>query len=171
MSELVAVYGLATILLGGLGLLAVSAPRRLAARLVAVAVIAALLPTAYAALLSLMSLPKAAGFEWWHRTAREAVVLASELREDQGIYLWLRLPQVAEPRAYALPWDRRLAAQLQAAARQAEGSGESLRMRRPFQTSRDDRTPRFYAPPPSAPPLKRVLAAPALQTPRAAARP
>lgn len=170
MSELIATYGTSAMLLGGLGLLAISGPRPLALRLAALGAIAALLPMTYAALASLMSLPKPAGLEWWHAQARQAVVVASEFREDEAIFLWLRLPDAAEPRAYRLPWNRALAEQLQTASRKAEAGGGVVRMRKPFETSLDEQKPKFYAPPPPAAPPKARASAPALQYSRTAAQ-
>lgn len=170
MSELVAVYGVLAVLLGGLALLAVSAPRQIGPKLAGLALTGAALVTSYGGLTSLMSLPKPASFEWWRAPAEQAVVLASELREQQGIYLWLQLPGVAEPRAYRLPWDRELAEQLQAARRTADGNGGQVRMRGPFESSLDDRAPKFYAPPPAAPPDKHQRTTAALQVSQGAAR-
>jgi hypothetical protein len=85
--------------------------------------------------------------------AAEAEVLASRLVEDQGIYLWLQLVDVAEPRAYVLPWDRTSAEQLQQALREAEQKGSGVQMRLPFEPSLEDLEPKFYAlPQPALPP-------------------
>jgi hypothetical protein len=67
---------------------------------------------------------------------------------------------VKEPRAYQLPWDRRTAEQLQAAARAAAEQQAALRMRLPFEPSLDDREPRFYALPQPALPPKDAPTAP-----------
>jgi hypothetical protein len=85
-------------------------------------------------------------------------VLGSSLREDDGIYLWLQLPNAGEPRSYVLPWDREIAEQLQAAQREAEETQGGLKMRLPFEPSLDDREPKFYAMPQPAPPEKEAPA-------------
>lgn len=111
------------------------------------------LPAAYAGFLHLLSMPKPVGLEWWHASADEATVLASTLREGDGIYLWLHLNEAPEPRAYVLPWSRDLAEQLQSARREAEENDSQLQMRLPFEPSLDDGEPKFYAlPQPALPP-------------------
>lgn len=111
------------------------------------------LPLAYASFASLLSKPKPVDLEWWLGEAEEATVLSSSIQEDAGVYLWLQLAGVAEPRAYKLPWDRDLAEQLQAAAREAEERGSRLQMRLPFERSLDEEAPKFYAmPQPAMPP-------------------
>jgi hypothetical protein len=81
-------------------------------------------------------------------------VLASSFRENQAIYIWLQFNESLEPRAYALPWSRDLAEQLQAAEREAAENQTEVRMRLPFEQSLDDREPRFYAMPQPALPSK-----------------
>jgi hypothetical protein len=88
-------------------------------------------------------------------------VLGSSVQEDEAIYLWLQLDGVAEPRAYALPWSRQLAEQLQNAQREAEQQQGELRMRVPFENSLDELQPRFYAmPQPQLPPKQPDRSAP-----------
>ena len=36
-------------------------------------------------------------------------MLSSQLREGDGVYLWLQISGAVEPRSYRLPWDRKLA--------------------------------------------------------------
>jgi hypothetical protein len=150
MSQLFAV----TIALAGL-LAAISlwAPRRLAIKGTALATTVLFLPLAYASLLDLLSRPKPIDLEWWLSNAEEATVLGSQVQENQGIHLWLQLPDVAEPRAYVLPWNRDTAERLQQAQREAQQQGGDVRMRLPFEASQDDREPQFYAAPqPALPP-------------------
>ena len=71
----------------------------------------------------------------------------------RGIFLWLQLDGIEEPRSYVLPWSRELAQQLQDALQEAEERESGVRMRLPFEQSLDDREPRFYAlPQPALPP-------------------
>jgi hypothetical protein len=112
-------------------------------------------------MLDLLSRPKPASFEWWTSRAAEATVVGSSLDESRAIYLWLQLDGVPEPRAYALPWDQRVAEQLQAAARTAAERQSAVRMRLPFETTLDDREPRFYALPQPAMPPKDAMRPPA----------
>ena len=136
-----------------LGLISIWAPRRLAIKAAALAATVLFLPLAYASLVELLSKPKPVEMEWWLDHAAEAEVLAARQVENQGIYLWLQLPEIAEPRAYVLPWDRASAEQLQQALRDAERQGSGVQMRLPFEPSLDDREPKFYAlPQPALPP-------------------
>lgn len=153
MSTIAPLHAIVTVLAAALALIAVWAPRRLAAKTTAIAAAALLMLTGHAALVGLLSRPKPVALEWWLGRATEATVLGSTLAEGEAIHLWLQLDGVAEPRAYVLAWDRRLAEQLQAASRAAAESGSTVRMRLPFERSLDDAAPRFHAmPQPALPP-------------------
>ena len=119
MTELTYIFGVVAVLAGALGSISIWAPRRLAVKLLAVAGVTLFLPAVYAGFAQLLALPKPVALEWWQANASEATVLAASLREDEAIYVWLQLQGVDEPRAYALPWQRDLAEQLQAAQREA----------------------------------------------------
>jgi hypothetical protein len=160
MTGVTQLFVLGAALAGLLSLISIWAPRRLAIKGAALTTAALFLPVSYAALSDLLSKPKPVDLEWWQRDAAEAEVLASRLVEDQAIYVWLQLPDVAEPRAYALPWDRASAEQLQQATREAQEQGGGIRMRLPFEPSLEDREPKFYAPPQPAPPPKHAVQPP-----------
>ncbi len=133
------------------------APRRLGVKISAVITTALFLPLAYAATLTLLSKPKPVHLEWWLAHADEATVLGSSMREGDGIYLWLQMAELIEPRAYVLPWSQELAQELQEALRQAEQNGSAVQMRLPFEPSLDNRDPKFYAlPQPALPPKERL---------------
>ena len=133
--------------------ISVWAPIGLRTKLIAFASAVALIPFGYAAFGTLLSRPKPVSLEWVRASATEAVVLGATSREGEGIYLWLVLPDVAEPRSYVLPWSRPLAEQLQEAKREAEKRGTGLAMKMPFENSLDDREPKFYPmPQPAMPP-------------------
>ncbi len=134
-------------LAGVLATIAVRAPRRMARRAGAVAISALFIPVAYAGLADLLSRPKPVWLEWSRERVAEATILGSHLQEGVGIYLWLHMPETDAPRAYVLPWDRKLAQQLQGARRQAQRNRSGLKMRHPFETSRNGATPIFYAAP------------------------
>jgi hypothetical protein len=161
MTELTYLFGAVAVLAGALASISVWAPRRLAVKLLAVTGVAFFLPTVYAGFAQLLALPKPVALEWWQAHAEEATVLAASLREDEAIYLWLQLRGVDEPRAYALPWHRDLAEQLQAAQREAEESQSQVQMRLPFEDSLDDREPKFYATPQPQLPAKDLDRTPA----------
>ena len=160
MSGVLQLFVVAAALAATLGLISIWAPRRLAIKAAALAATALFLPLAYASLIELLSKPKPVELEWWLDHAAEAEVVASRAIEDEGIYLWLQLPEIAEPRAYVLPWDRASAEQLQQALRDAEQKGSAVQMRLPFEPSLDDREPKFYALPQPALPPKDLLQPP-----------
>ena len=153
MTELTYMFALVAILAGAVASIAVWAPRRLWIKAFALGATMLFIPAAYASIMQLLSMPKPATFEWWHGQAGEATVLGSSMQEEEGIYLWLQLPDVPEPRAYVLPWSRELAEQLQTAQREAEENRSGVQMRLPFEPSLDDREQKFYAlPQPALPP-------------------
>jgi hypothetical protein len=153
MSDLSVLFILASFIAALLAVISVWAPRRLPVKLTAFAGAGLFLPLLYGGFVDLLSKPKPVGLEWWLAHAEEASVLGSSIEEDRGIFLWLRMPDVTEPRAYVLPWDRELAEQLQKALAEAERNGSGVKMRLPFEPSLDDRAPKFYAlPQPALPP-------------------
>jgi len=152
-TDLTYMFAALAILAGVMASISIWSRRRLWIRLTALVVAVLLLPLSYAAFAQLLSRPKPISLEWWFRQADEATVLGSSIQEGEGIYLWLQFSTLDEPRAYMLPWDRKLAEQLQAALRESEENGGQLRMRGPFEPSLDDRDPKFYAlPQPALPP-------------------
>jgi hypothetical protein len=153
MSGVPQLFVIAAALAATLGLISIAAPRPLAIKVIALATTVLFLPVAYASLIALLSKPKPVDLEWWLTDAAGAEVVASRLIENEGIYLWLQLVDVVEPRAYVLPWDRNSAEQLQQALREAEQNRSGVQMRLPFEPSLDDREPKFYAlPQPALPP-------------------
>ncbi len=156
MSDIPGLFFVAVALLAVLATHSIWAPRRLRAKLSALLTTILFLPLAYAAMVLLLSKPKPVHLEWWQANAEEATVLGSSMREGQGIYLWLQMVDLVEPRSYVLPWSQELAQQLQDALRQAEENGTAVQMRLPFEPSLDNREPKFYAmPQPAFPPKDR----------------
>lgn len=137
----VAAIGIAVIL----ATIAVWSRRRTWIKVFAVAIAALYMPVAYAGFSDLLSKPKPVSLEWARRADNEATVLSAIMKEGEGIYLWLRLDGVNEPRSYVLPWDLETAKQLQEAMREAEANQNGLRMRLPFANSLDPEEPKFYA--------------------------
>ena len=160
MTEVTQLFVVAAALVALLSLISIWAPRRLAIKSAALATAVLFLPVSYAALVDLLSKPKPVDLEWLQSDAAQAEVLASRLVEDEAIYLWLQLPDVAEPRAYVLPWDRGSAEQLQRAMREAEQNGGGVQMRLPFEPSLEEREPKFYALPQPALPPKDLIQPP-----------
>jgi hypothetical protein len=160
MTGLTQLFVIAAILVGLLASISIWSPRRLTIKGAALATSVAFLPVSYASLTDLLSKPKPVDMEWWLSGAADAEVLASRLVEGEGIYLWLQLPDVAEPRAYVLPWSRDMAEELQQATREAAQEGGGVEMRLPFEPSLDQHEPKFYARPQPALPPKDLVQPP-----------
>lgn len=89
--------------------------------------------------------PKAVQLEILNRGAAEARVLGAYFKEGDGVFLWLQLPDAAEPRYYRLPWDAKLAQSIQAAIDQnAQRHGGGVAMKLPFEHSWSMEDPKFY---------------------------
>jgi len=132
MSELPHFYVAFVVLAAVLGGLAIGARRRLRLRLAALGVTALALAAAYLGFSELLSRPKPTRLEWLERDTASATVLAAAIREHEGIYLWLQLPEEPEPRGYVLPWNRQSAEELQDALRDSDRVNGNVEMRRPF---------------------------------------
>lgn len=158
MHELIVIFGILGSLAATLVSIALWAPRRLWIKLGALGVTAVFLPAGYLGLSEMLSRPKPVSLELARKELAEATVLGAHLEEDTAIHLWLGLPGIAEPRAYSLPWDQQLARQLRGAERESEQTGAKVQMRKPFESSLDERQQRFYAAPPPPPPEKQHTA-------------
>ncbi len=89
--------------------------------------------------------PKSARLEVLRSRETEAKVLGSYMVEGAGIYLWLQLAGVREPRYYVLPWDQKIATALQKAVENnAASHGGGIVMQLPFERSWDKREPMFH---------------------------
>lgn len=111
--------------------------------------------------------PKSTTLEVARGGAEDVKVLGSYVLEGKGVYLWVQLPSVDEPRYYQLPWDENTAKALQEAVRKnADAHGGGVRMRMPFELSWDKREPLFYpAPQPQFPEKPGSQPAPIYQAP------
>jgi len=154
MNELLMLFGVLSSLAVTLATVALWAPRRVWVKLGALGVTLVFLPAGYFGLSEMLSRPKPVDLELARKDLKEATVLGSLMLEDEAIYLWLGMPGVEEPRAYALPWDKQLARQLQGAKREAEDTGAPVKMRKPFENSLDQLERVFYTAPPPPPPEK-----------------
>lgn len=96
--------------------------------------------------LDLLGRPRPMDAAWIERArAEEVAVLGADMVEGQSIALMVKVPGEAEPRLYALPWNQKMAEQLQNAMRDAREEGGGMAMRMPFERSWDKDEPRFYA--------------------------
>ena len=163
MTELSYIFMVTAVVAGMLAMISVWSRHRLWVKFSAIGAAVLFMPLAYASFASLLSKPKPVDLEWWMGEAEEATVLGSSIQEGEGIFLWLQLAEVAEPRAYVLPWNRDLAEQLQQAAEEAERQQGQLQMRLPFEPSLDELEPKFYAMPQPALPPKDLNRPPAQQ--------
>ncbi len=150
--------------------LVLRSPHRLSVKLLALAVPALFLPLLWLATGEILGRAKPVQLEWWRARVESVTVIASHLREGEGIYLWLLLPGGEEPRAYVLPWRQQLAEDLVEASREARENGTAVIMRLPFEPSLDDRPPVFHAlPQPALPPKEWRLPPPPFSAPDAPA--
>jgi len=111
-----------------------------------------LLAVVYGGSIELLSRPKPLRLEW--RDAKDAQVVSASLREGEGIYVWLQLDGTSEPRSYILPWNMKVAQQLQTAMQEGQAQGTGVKMVMPFASGLDERDPKFYAMPQPALPDK-----------------
>ena len=154
MDTLLYLYVVLVIGVAALAGIAVRTSGCLPLKLAAVGLTAMLFGVGYASEAELLGRPKPVSQEWALAKVPEATVIASELKEDEAIYLWLALDGETEPRAYRLPWNLATAVQLQKARQQAEAEGTGVRMRHPFVDRGDPDGPLFYAEPQPALPEK-----------------
>jgi hypothetical protein len=126
---------------------------RLWQRATSATVFLVLIAVVYGGSIELLSRPKPLRLEIWQR-ADKAKVLGATMREGEAIYVWLQIPGADEPRAYALPWDMKMAQQLQNAMQEGQASGSDVNMSKPFEAGLDEREPKFYAAPQQALPDK-----------------
>ncbi|MBP2313828.1 hypothetical protein [Azospirillum soli] len=145
MESLTVLFGFVAIVALLLVLSALRWARHRMARAIILVLFALMLPAVYAAPATLLGRAKPVTLEWLGAHVEEATVLSSTVVENEAIYLTLLWQQ--EPNLYRLPWDRRMAEQLQEAQREAQRNGTQPMMRLPFERSWDDREPRFYAQP------------------------
>jgi hypothetical protein len=164
MGDLLYLFGAAVLVASVLTSISIWAPRRVIVRFAAFGLAVLFVPLSYASFAALLSKPKPVSLEWMRGNTKEANVLGATMREGEAIYIWLQISGVDEPRAYALPWSREVAQQLQEARRKAEEQGTGLGMRLPFEHSWDKQEPKFYPlPQPAMPPKDLPNHAPPLQ--------
>ena len=156
MNHLFYLFAATAALAGLLASIGIWSPSRLMVKIGALTTVALFLPASYVSFSDLLSRPKPVSLEWLQSGMSEAVVLGADLHEDHAIYVWLRMDDVEEPRAYMLPWTQKSAEQLFGAQRQAEADGTQVRMRNPFDNGDENAEPVFYAQPQQPLPPKHV---------------
>lgn len=155
MDDVLILFTAAAVLVAILANIALWSPRRLRVKLGALVTAAVFLPLGYVAIVSLLGLPKPLDLEWFPPSEDDTTVLASQLREDEAIYIWVQRPDAVEPRAYVLPWSEQLARQLHEAQRSAETEGGTVQANLKAKKKNADPAERmFYSTPPPPPPPK-----------------
>ena len=84
----------------------------------------------------------------------KAVVLGAHFQDEEGIYVFLLRSGEREPQFFVLPWNRKMAEELQKALKEAERDGTAVEMLWPEEKSLERREPMFHALPQPAMPLK-----------------
>ncbi len=155
MDNMIYLFAAIVILAAVLASISIWAPRRLWIRGAAVVATACLISVSYIGFSDLLSRPKPVHLEWAKRNIPDAQLLGASPREGEAIFIWLQMEGTAEPRAYKMPWTRKLAQQLQDATEQSRGTQTGVRVRMPFKSfaEENEENPVFYSPP------RRALAA------------
>lgn len=115
----------------------------------------------FSSFVRLLSLPKPAKIEWLYTNIDEVEVLAADIKSNEKLYIWMRIPGVHEPRYYIFDWDEQRARQMQQALNKKarKGGKGKIKMKNPFGPKRDfsleDREPEIkFEPIPRQLPLK-----------------
>lgn len=145
------IFGVTVALVSTLTFYAVIPYHSFRAGMIALGLLIAYLGAQGLSMLQLIGTPKPAQLEFLANTVEEADVIASLEREGQGIYLYLMVPGKMEPLSYVLPWDKKMAQQLQDAKREAKLGKGRVKMRQPFEPTLDMLEPKFYNLPQPAP--------------------
>lgn len=156
MDLLIILFVIIAVIAAMLANIAVWSPRRVRVKVGAVILAALFLPIGYATLIGLLSRPKPIELEWARPAPEDTTVLASSLKEQEAIFLWLEVAGLEEPRAYRLPWDEQLARQLHDAQRAARQKGGNVRMRMRAGEGSPGGERMFYSAPPEPLPPKTI---------------
>jgi hypothetical protein len=152
-SFLIAFVSLA-LLLGAFAYVAVPAGSR-GRRAIIAGFFAVILGAVFFGYSDMLGRPKSTRLEVFRTSMQEAKIIGSYLRENDGVYLWLQLPGLAEPRYYKLPWDEKVAKALQNAIAENEHQhGSGVGMGLPSERGWDREDPKFYALPQPRLPVK-----------------
>ena len=109
----------------------------------------------YKALINLLGHPQPLQYSELSDLENDATVLAASIDEGLGIYLWLRLPQIREPRYYRMDWNQEAAIALKKAMDQSMRNNSTVMMSPDYEQSLEtNREPLFYALPQDRLPLK-----------------
>ena len=143
-SFLIAFLSLA-LLLGVFAYVAMPAASR-SRRVVVAGFFAVILGALFFGYSDMLGRPKSTPLEAFRGNMKDAKVIGSYLKENDGIYLWVQLPGSDEPRYYKLAWDAKVAKGLQGAIAENESQhGSGVGMGLPAEFGLDREEPKFYA--------------------------
>lgn len=154
---------LAVVLLAAmLASLAAWAPRRAWVRFSALIVTLLIVPLGFLQVTELLSRPKPVKYEWLRRNVNKVTVLSVSFDEGTAIYLWLRLEGDIKPRYYSLPWQNKLAENIEEALEESVAQNGELVLRDFFSKDTFDELGKLNLEivPPPAPPQKPPYAQP-----------
>lgn len=168
MNILIFTFAGVAMIAAALASMAIWAPRRFAVRVSAVLTTALLLPVAYMQFAELLSRPKPMTFEWYEKDTDRADLISVSLHEGEAIYLWLRIEGSFEPRSYVVPWNVKLAEQLEDAVDDAIRRNSTIVLKKPFFRKSLDEWGDLNIEiiPPPLPPQKKVQPPPRIYNPR-----
>lgn len=116
---------------------------------------AALIALLYGSILELLSRPKPAHMELFHKNIPEVILLHASWVEEKAIYILVEIPGIEEPRFYILPWNREEAEKFEQAIEEGEEKNEKVRIGNPFfNADEEDRERLIYTTPAKPLPTK-----------------
>ncbi|MBE53017.1 MAG: hypothetical protein CMJ09_00890 [Pelagibacterales bacterium] len=116
---------------------------------------AALIILFYSSILELLSRPKPAHMELFHKNIPEVILLHASWEEEKAIYILVEIPGIEEPRLYVLPWSRDEAEKFEQAMEEGEETNEKVRIGNPFfNADEEDRERLIYTTPTKPLPTK-----------------
>ena len=155
METIPALYLVFTLLGCLLASIAIWSRRKLAVRVGAVIALLVLVGINYSALVDLLGLPKPIKHSTMDNMEGDSTVLAASIDEGLAIYLWLRHPDIRQPRYYRLPWDQDAAIALKRAMDQSLKNQSTVMMNPNYESTLEtNKEPLFYTLPQGRLPLK-----------------
>ena len=141
-------YAAVAVLLAGLAVFVIQSNRSFPFRLAGLFIAFVAILVSYAGFSDLLSRPKPVAWEIAIDDIEELEVAYADLQPGIGIHLLLRIPGIAEPRLYTLPWRQDIATELEQAMATAEAEQVPLRTSPDlFEIDLEDRERLFYATP------------------------
>ncbi|MEA3026153.1 MAG: hypothetical protein QOF91_1438 [Alphaproteobacteria bacterium] len=145
MTSFLIVFVSLALLLGAFAYVAMPAASR-GRRAVIVGFFAIILGALFFGYSDMLGRPKSTRLEVVRTGMQDAKVIGSYLKENNGIYLWLQMTGLDEPRYYKLPWNEKVAKALQNAISENERQhGSGVGMGLPFERGWSREDPKFYA--------------------------